>query len=534
MYNNGLFNIYFMSESSRLSDGEVGFNCLTEGSAVDDFAGIAVVPGRLENSDSGVRKVSSLRYLILLAVLVAMAGCKDFGKKRGFKTGKSGGRIELYDPNAGKGGGGFYVDSTGRMIFGEGDGKSGEKGEVAGTGKGKSVEKGEGVGAGSGAGKSGEKGEVVGAGSDAGKGKEKSGGKDGSEGAGVDKGSGVASGGGGDEIGGKNVAVASNAEGAESPVSAEDLIKRTLVEGYIKKVITSRVKSSDIVLPSKDVERDVTFSSSGREVTVRIKIPASHLAGVKSRLMGTVGSPSNQFFIDTGEYMDEETLRRRFLAAETADWVRVGSSNLTVNPGWSLPVSIDDSVLVGLTKAVTGKFTTKRGKMQAITDFAAAAVKYVGAEKRHFSKFPLLTLADGFGDCKDFSVLAAVMGRIVEVDCAFADFRDEEHLDVACALDGEGAAFTLGGVKYEWLNVTTFLSMYGPNGMGIQTNHDGIGVLPDAFGSPEYLQPVSGKPVAIKELVASGKLVLNEDRQKWDERSAGKGGKTGKGGKRGK
>jgi hypothetical protein len=229
--------------------------------------------------------------------------------------------------------------------------------------------------------------------------------------------------------------------------------------------------------------------------------------------------------------MDEETLRRRLLSAKTADWGGIGSSNCTVNPDWSLPVSIGDPVLVELTKAVTEKFTTKGGKMQAITDFIAAAVKYVRAEKRHFSKFPLLTLADGFGDCKDFSTLAAAMGKIAGVDCAFADFRDEEHLDVACALDGEGAAFTLDGVDYEWLNVTTFLSMYGPNGMGIQTNHDGIGVLPDKFGSPEYLQPVSGKPVAIKELIASGKLVLNEDRQKLDERSAGKSEKTGKRGK---
>ncbi|OPY25792.1 MAG: Transglutaminase-like superfamily protein [Methanocella sp. PtaU1.Bin125] len=80
------------------------------------------------------------------------------------------------------------------------------------------------------------------------------------------------------------------------------------------------------------------------------------------------------------------------------------------------------------------------------------SVPYVDDHPAGSPKYPLETLADGQGDCKDKAVLAAALLREAGFDVVL--LRLPEHLAVGLNVDAAGTSYEYGGARYYYVETT--------------------------------------------------------------------------------
>lgn len=84
------------------------------------------------------------------------------------------------------------------------------------------------------------------------------------------------------------------------------------------------------------------------------------------------------------------------------------------------------------------------------------SIPYVDDHPAGSPRYPLETLADGQGDCKDKSVLAAALLQTMGFDVALLRYPGTPgHMALGIALDGSGSSFSSGGTSYFYVEMTS-------------------------------------------------------------------------------
>ncbi|GEM_PF-5573239 len=209
-----------------------------------------------------------------------------------------------------------------------------------------------------------------------------------------------------------------------------------------------------------------TFSSQGREISVRINIPIDSVLEEQDRLQ---------------KKREPKTIQ---------------IDDATETSSYSWYVVDNDPVLTQIAHQITDSFETPEEKMQAILDFVHTFhyVPDAYGEAPRTARTSLISLG---GDCEDSSILVLNLARSVGLECVFLYLH--EHASLACDVGGPGSAFAWGGRRYEWAETTGDVTTQDQFGRVVEKRAWRVGERPPENRAIRWIQRVGGPLQTMRE-----------------------------------